>query len=162
LIGVDDFYTCGEVDGHLEKSIETALTRKDQLGRILTPKEAFREICYAFHGKGPSQKTVERRKRKQNEDYLMKKTNLDQQSQLARLKAVQKVFSLRVLNALWTVPQVQKNPFVVLTGSSDIDKAAVGKKKKTSKKPKPEKAEMVTATPILDTNGSNTPLEGKQ
>ena len=97
LVGVDDFYTCGEAEDRLEKSIETALTRKDHLGRILTPKEAFREISYAFHGKGPSQKTLEKRKRKMNDDFLAKKSNLDQESQLNRLKAVQKV--TRHLNA---------------------------------------------------------------
>ena len=75
----------------MEKSIETALTRKDHLGRVLTPKEAFREISYAFHGKGPSQKTLEKRKRKMNEDFLATRSNLDQESQLDRLRAVQKV-----------------------------------------------------------------------
>lgn len=91
LIGVDDFYTCGETDDSLEKNIETALTRKDPLGRVLTPKEAFRAISYAFHGKGPSQKTLEKRRKKMNDDFLANRVNLDQESQLTRLKAVQKV-----------------------------------------------------------------------
>ena len=33
------------------RSVETALTIKDQFGRVLTPKERFRELCYQFHGK---------------------------------------------------------------------------------------------------------------
>lgn len=31
--------------------IEAALRRMDQYGRVLTAKEAFRELCYHFHGK---------------------------------------------------------------------------------------------------------------
>ena len=34
---------------HTEKlasEFETALTRRDEYGRVMTPKEAFRELCY--------------------------------------------------------------------------------------------------------------------
>merc|ERR1712187_828775 len=34
--------------------VDGALRRTDEFGRVLTAKEAFREICYHFHGKGPS------------------------------------------------------------------------------------------------------------
>ena len=35
--------------GHKEKlasDIETALTRRDEFGRVMTPKEAFRALCH--------------------------------------------------------------------------------------------------------------------
>eukprot|EP00210_Caulerpa_lentillifera_P003194 g3052.t1 len=150
LIGVDDFYTCGETEDSLEKNIETALTRKDPLGRVLTPKEAFRAISYAFHGKGPSQKTLEKRRRKMNDDFLANRINLDQESQLTRLKAVQKV---------------QKNPFVVLTGTGQIGKELREEKKKTSKKTNAEaRGEFPSLTPVLQRNANEgtTPLEGKK
>ena len=42
---------------------QVALTRKDEYGRILTPKEAFRQLCYRFHGIQPSKGTQEKRRR---------------------------------------------------------------------------------------------------
>ncbi len=37
-------------DDKLVQDVETALTRRDEFGRVLTPKEAYRQLCYAFHG----------------------------------------------------------------------------------------------------------------
>ena len=51
LIGLDDVYTGGASEERVARSVEAALTRKDEFGRILTPKERFRELCYQFHGK---------------------------------------------------------------------------------------------------------------
>lgn len=51
LIGLEDVYTGGASEERVARSVEAALTRKDEFGRILTPKERFRELCYQFHGK---------------------------------------------------------------------------------------------------------------
>lgn len=37
------------------------ITYKDEFGRVLTPKEAFRELCYNFHGIRPSKNKREKR-----------------------------------------------------------------------------------------------------
>lgn len=44
---------------------EIQLDYRDETGRLLTPKEAFRYICYRFHGHKPSKNKVEARRRKQ-------------------------------------------------------------------------------------------------
>merc|ERR1712187_70837 len=41
--------------------VDGALRRTDEFGRVLTAKEAFREICYHFHGKGPSKNRQHKR-----------------------------------------------------------------------------------------------------
>lgn len=40
---------------------EIRLEYRNKLGQKLTPKEAFRQLCYSFHGYGPSKKTIEKR-----------------------------------------------------------------------------------------------------
>ena len=52
------------------------LEYRDDQGRLLTPKEAFRQLSYRFHGIEPSKKTKEKRERqlqdrieKRNPDY---------------------------------------------------------------------------------------------
>lgn len=40
---------------------EVNITYKDEFGRVLTPKEAFRELCYNFHGIRPSKNKREKR-----------------------------------------------------------------------------------------------------
>jgi U4/U6.U5 tri-snRNP-associated protein 1 len=42
------------------------LEYRDEFGRKMTPKEAFRFMCYKFHGRGPGRKRLEKRIR----DYL--------------------------------------------------------------------------------------------
>ena len=44
--GLEDVYTGGRQQDRLALGVEVALTRKDEYGRILTPKEAFRQLCY--------------------------------------------------------------------------------------------------------------------
>lgn len=39
-------FTGGRQEDRLALDVEVALTRKDEYGRILTPKEAFRQLCY--------------------------------------------------------------------------------------------------------------------
>ena len=40
---------------------EVVLEYRDKEGNKLTPKEAYRELCYKFHGRQPSQKTRDKR-----------------------------------------------------------------------------------------------------
>lgn len=63
----------GEKDSRLNTSIEAALTRRDEFGRVMTPKEQFRQLCYAFHGKPPSKNKQEKRLRKYQEELAVKK-----------------------------------------------------------------------------------------
>lgn len=50
--GLEDVYTGGRQEDRLALDVEVALTRKDEYGRVLTPKEAFRQLCYRCLGGG--------------------------------------------------------------------------------------------------------------
>ena len=41
-------YTGGKHTDRIAADIETALTRRDEFGRVMTPKEAFRALCYKY------------------------------------------------------------------------------------------------------------------
>ncbi len=41
-----DVYAGGGHEDRLARSIEAALTTKDEFGRVMTPKERFRQLCY--------------------------------------------------------------------------------------------------------------------
>ena len=44
-----------------DKQFDVKIEYRDNLGRKLTQKDAFRQICYKFHGYGPSKKKLEKR-----------------------------------------------------------------------------------------------------
>ena len=44
--GLEDVYRGGAHDERLARSIEMALTTKDEFGQVMTPKERFRQLCY--------------------------------------------------------------------------------------------------------------------
>jgi U4/U6.U5 tri-snRNP-associated protein 1 len=46
LIGLQDVYTGGAHEEATAQRIEVALTQRDEFGRIMTPKERFRQLCY--------------------------------------------------------------------------------------------------------------------
>ena len=48
LAQLADVYTGGRHDEQMHANIEAALTRRDEFGRDMTPKEAFRELCYKY------------------------------------------------------------------------------------------------------------------
>ena len=48
-------------DDSKSKEKEILIERRDEFGRIMTPKEAFRMISHKFHGKGPGKKKQEKR-----------------------------------------------------------------------------------------------------
>ncbi|GMH35392.1 hypothetical protein BSKO_03260 [Bryopsis sp. KO-2023] len=147
LLGVDDVYQGDpkDDDDRLEQSIRAALTRKDELGRILTPKEAFRGLSYAFHGKCPSKSTIEKRERKNKEEYLARRANLNQTTQLEQFKQVQKV---------------QGSAFVVLSGKGKIGATVQGASGARDPGKKAAKGANLAPTPVL--GKSSTPLTGSK
>ncbi|KAL3642832.1 hypothetical protein CASFOL_013647 [Castilleja foliolosa] len=61
----------GIYDNDAEKEIR--IDRTDEYGRILTPKEAFRQHSHKFHGKGPGKTKQEKRMRQYEEDLKVEK-----------------------------------------------------------------------------------------
>ena len=65
-----------EASGVIQEGARSSETQKfnfkldkyDEFGRTLTPKEAFRELCWKFHGKAPGAKAKEKRLRKYEEE----------------------------------------------------------------------------------------------
>ncbi|QCD87266.1 U4/U6.U5 tri-snRNP-associated protein 1 [Vigna unguiculata] len=55
LVGIVD-----DDEKETQKKREIRIERTDEVGRILTPKEAFRMISHKFHGKGPGQMKQEK------------------------------------------------------------------------------------------------------
>jgi U4/U6.U5 tri-snRNP-associated protein 1 len=63
-------------DNQFAQDIESALTRKDEFGRVMTPKEAFRQLCYKFHGiKASKNKQEKRIKKYLKEQKILEKNN---------------------------------------------------------------------------------------
>lgn len=58
----------GVEDGPKEIRIE----RMDEFGRVMTPKEAFRDLSHKFHGKGPGKMKLEKRQKKYQDDLKTK------------------------------------------------------------------------------------------
>ena len=59
-----------ELKGHAAQALKdrigdandrVRLERYDEFGRVMTPKEAFRELCHRFHGKAPGKKRMAKR-----------------------------------------------------------------------------------------------------
>ncbi|KAK4796288.1 hypothetical protein SAY86_028614 [Trapa natans] len=51
---------------------EIRIERRDEFGRVLTPKEAFRMLSHKFHGKGPGKKKQEKRIKQYQEELKLK------------------------------------------------------------------------------------------
>lgn len=104
LIGLDDVFTGGRQTDKVALDVEAALTKRDEFGRILTPKEAFRQLCYSFHGIQPSKNTKEKRLKQVEKEISQKKvaSGAAQTSSLAAVKVAQVAAS---------------TPFVVLSGT---------------------------------------------
>lgn len=89
--GYKDVFTGGRSEDKLALDVEVALTRKDEYGRVLAPKEAFRQLCHQFHGIRPSLNTREKRAKQVAKEMAQRKTatgSADGQV-MAGLKAVQ-------------------------------------------------------------------------
>jgi U4/U6.U5 tri-snRNP-associated protein 1 len=91
LIGLEDVYTGGAQEDRMARSIEAALTQRDEFGRVMTPKERFRTLCHQFHGIFPSKNKEAHRQRKYLEDVAIKKatTSEDPSAELDKMRALQ-------------------------------------------------------------------------
>lgn len=67
------FVEIGGGDGDADAVKEIVIERRDEFGRIMTPKEAFRRLSHKFHGKGPGLKKQEKRMRRYLQELKMKK-----------------------------------------------------------------------------------------
>ncbi|PNW84722.1 hypothetical protein CHLRE_03g156100v5 [Chlamydomonas reinhardtii] len=92
LQGLDDVYTGGRQVDRVARSVEAALTVKDRFGRVLTPKERFRQLCHSFHGIKPSKNQVDKAAARDAKELAIKKaaTSEDPSAELDRLRAVQR------------------------------------------------------------------------
>ncbi|KAG7667063.1 hypothetical protein Ndes2526B_g04448 [Nannochloris sp. 'desiccata'] len=71
---LEDVYSGGRTEDRLALDVEVALTKKDEFGRILTPKEAFRQLCHDFHGIKPSRNSKEKRAKQVAKELAQRKT----------------------------------------------------------------------------------------
>ena len=87
---LEDVYSGGRSEDRLALDVEVALTKKDEYGRILTPKEAFRQLCHDFHGIKPSRNSKEKRAKQIAKELAQRKAATgDAGGTLDGLKAVQ-------------------------------------------------------------------------
>lgn len=59
-----------------KRGFDVKLQYVDDLGREMTPKEAFRRQCHIFHGKGPSRKRQEKQLLKTLAEVQLKKKGI--------------------------------------------------------------------------------------
>ncbi|KAH9286598.1 U4/U6.U5 tri-snRNP-associated protein 1 [Echinococcus granulosus] len=82
----------------------------DEMGRNLTPKEAFRQLSHKFHGKGSGKKKTERRTKKIIEEALIK-------------NSVGSDTPLGTLDKLNKKLEKQGTPYVVLSGKGSTTRS---------------------------------------
>jgi len=71
---LEEVYSGGRTEDRLALDVEVALTKKDEFGRILTPKEAFRQLCHDFHGIKPSRNSKEKRAKQVEKELSQRKS----------------------------------------------------------------------------------------
>ncbi|XP_043929722.1 U4/U6.U5 tri-snRNP-associated protein 1 [Protopterus annectens] len=76
----------------------------DDSGRVLTPKEAFRQLSHRFHGKGSGKMKTEKRMKKLEEEALLKKMSSSDTP-------------LGTVALLQEKQKSQKTPYIILSGS---------------------------------------------
>ncbi|XP_037431643.1 SART-1 family protein DOT2-like [Triticum dicoccoides] len=91
----------GIKDGPKEINIE----RTDEFGRVMTMKEAFRELSRKFHGKGPGKTKQEKRQRKYQDELKTKRMK----SSDTPLMSAEKMREAQARN---------KTPYLVLSGNA--------------------------------------------
>lgn len=69
---------------------EIKLEYRDEHGRLLTRKEAYRQLCYQFHGHGSSKKKEEKRLQQIEREQHERSANTGTTGTLGALKATQK------------------------------------------------------------------------
>lgn len=93
LVGVED----GPKDIRIE--------RMDEFGRVMTPKEAFRDLSHKFHGKGPGKMKQEKRQKKYQDELKTKRMK----SSDTPLLAAEKMREAQARN---------QTPYLILSGNA--------------------------------------------
>jgi len=93
LVGVED----GPKDIRIE--------RTDEFGRVMTPKEAFRDLSHKFHGKGPGKMKQEKRQKKYQDEMKTKRMK----SSDTPLMAAEKMREAQARN---------QTPYLILSGNA--------------------------------------------
>ncbi|XP_026685825.1 U4/U6.U5 tri-snRNP-associated protein 1 [Diaphorina citri] len=88
----------------------------DDEGHLLSSKEAFRYLSHKFHGKGPSKNKIEKRLKKQEQQALMKQMSSTDTP-------------LGTLNMLQSKQKQTQSPFIVLSGSKQLQAPSLTKTK---------------------------------
>ena len=86
------------------QDVEFALTRRDEFGRVMTPKEAFRQLCHQFHGIAPGKNKQEKKIRQYKEELKQK-------------KASQGDTPLQMMGSLKAAQKSNSTPYMVLSGT---------------------------------------------
>lgn len=86
------------------KEFNVELEYRDNKGRLLTPKEMYRQQSYVFHGKGPGKKKIEKRILREQLEEKMKNKDPNESS--------------KTLRYLKTMQRKVNTPYVVLQGKS--------------------------------------------
>ncbi|KAL7083632.1 hypothetical protein ACP275_14G175400 [Erythranthe tilingii] len=96
LVGIFDEEESEEEDG-------IRIDRTNEYGRTLTPKEAFRRLSHAFHGKKPGLTKRNKRMRRYHKDLTVKKMSLNE-------------MPLNSVGRMWDAQEKLQTPFLVLSG----------------------------------------------
>jgi len=99
LVGVED----GPKDIRIE--------RTDEFGRVMTPKEAFRDLSHKFHGKGPGKMKQEKRQKKYQDEMKTKRMK----SSDTPLMAAEKMREAQARN---------QTPYLILSGNAKTSQAS--------------------------------------
>jgi U4/U6.U5 tri-snRNP-associated protein 1 len=65
------------VDDDDDRKSEIRIDRRDEFGRIMTPKEAFRMISHKFHGIVPGKKKQEKRMKQYQQELKLKQMKIN-------------------------------------------------------------------------------------
>lgn len=130
MSGYKDVFTGGKTDDRLALDVEVALTRKDEHGRILTPKEAFRQLCHQFHGVKPSKNTQEKRAKQIRKELAQRQvaTGAKESDMVEGLKAVQAVAAAPYVALSGTIRPGQSRD--AASGYATADRAEFGRRAK--------------------------------
>ncbi|CAN6240926.1 unnamed protein product [Urochloa humidicola] len=99
LVGVED----GPKDIRIE--------RMDEFGRVMTPKEAFRDLSHKFHGKGPGKMKQEKRQKKYQDEMKTKRMK----SSDTPLMAAEKMREAQARN---------QTPYLILSGNAKTSQSS--------------------------------------
>ncbi|TGZ53864.1 U4/U6.U5 tri-snRNP-associated protein 1 [Temnothorax longispinosus] len=88
----------------------------DDDGHVLCAKEAFRYLSHKFHGKGPGKNKVEKRMKKAEQEVLMKRMSSTDTP-------------LGTLNLLQAKQKETQSPYIVLSGSKQMQTTSIAKTK---------------------------------